>query len=190
MRTNRVLSGLIPALAIAAAFAAVDVLPAAAAELPPGQLLRLDGTDHLWVVDSQGAAHLAAGPDALAGKPVDWAGVRVETVDGLAALPKGAPYLTADLVKIGDAIYVPRFAADGTTPTLLRVQSPADLALLGVTDANYGQLVLDPAAWQQRYGVDPRRLPADEFRLFPAPVVVPAPESSVDSVGSTETATA
>src|SRR5918992_1244573 len=105
MRTNRVLTGLIPALAIAAAF---------------------------------GAGH------------------------GLAALPKGAPYLTAELVKIGDAIYVPRFAADGTTPTLLRVQSPADLTLLGVTDANYGQLVLDPAAWQQRYGVDPRRLPADE----------------------------
>ena len=190
MRTNRVLSGLIPALAIAASFAAVHAQPAAAAGLPPGQVLRLDGTDHLWVVDAQGAAHLASGPAVLAGKPVNWADVRVETVAGLAALPKGAPYLTADLVKIGDAIYVPQFAADGTTPTLLRVQNPADLALFGINDANYGQLVLDPAAWQQRYGVDPRQLPADEFRLFPAPVVVPAPETSVDSVGSTETATA
>src|SRR5262245_54362606 len=176
MRTHRFLSRLIPAVAVAASFAAAHALPAAAAELPPGQVLRLDGTDHLWVADGQGVAHLAAGPAALAGKPVDWSNVRVETVDGLAALPKGAPYLTADLVKIGDSIYVPQFAAGNTTPILLRVQSPSDLALLGVTDANYGQLVLDPAAWQQRYGVDPTQLAADEFRFYPAPLPLPAPD--------------
>jgi hypothetical protein len=187
MRTHRFFSSLIPAVAVAAAFA--TALPAAAAPLPPGQVLRLDGTDHLWVADGQGVVHLASGPAALAGKPVDWSDVRVESVDGLAALPKGAPYLTAALVKIGDAIYVPQFAADGGTPTLLRVQSPSDLALLGVTDANYGQLVLDPATWQQRFGVDPTRLPADEFRLFPAPPPLPAPDPAVDGVGVTETAT-
>ena len=85
---------------------------------------------------------------------------------------------------------MPQFAADGSTPTLLRVQSPSDLALFGITDANYGQLVLDPATWQQRYGVDPSQLPADEFRLFPAPLPLPAPDPSVDGVGATETATA
>src|SRR6478735_5923064 len=124
MRTHRFLSSLIPAVAVAAAAAAAGhALPAAAAPLPPGQVLRLDGTDHLWVADGQGVVHLAAGPAALAGKPVDWSGVRVASVDGLAALPKGAPYLTAALVKIGDAIYVPQSTADGGTPTLLRVQS-------------------------------------------------------------------
>jgi hypothetical protein len=190
MRTHRFLTSLVPAVAVAASFATAHALPAVAAELPPGQVLRLDGTDHLWVADGQGVAHLASGPAALAGKPVDWSAVRVESVDGLAALPQGAPYLSADLVKIGDSIYVPQYAADGTTPTLLRVQSPSDLALLGVTDANYGQLVLDPATWQQRYGVDPTRLPADEFRLFPAPPPLPAPDPAVDSVGATESATA
>jgi hypothetical protein len=70
---------------------------------------------------------------------------------------------------VGDAIYLPQAGAPGQAPTLLHVQSPQDLALLGVDGDNYAQLVLDPAAWQQRYGFDPARLAQDELRLYPAP---------------------
>jgi len=188
MTQNMRFASVLPAVAMAASLGLVHVLPAAAAPADqivapaPGEVLRLQGTDHLWVVDAQGVAHLASGPAALAGKPVDWSDVQDASVTGLQSLPQGAPYLTADLVKIGDAIYVPQFAADGTTPILMRVQSPADLALFGITDANYGQLVLDPAAWQQRYGIDPTQLAADEFRLYP---VTNFDDSS--SSGDTET---
>jgi hypothetical protein len=175
MLSNRVLASALPAVAMAASLSLVHVLPAAAAAPDqiaapvPGEVLRLQGTDHLWVVDAQGVAHLVAGPATLAGKPVDPAEAQDASVAGLQALPQGAPFLTADLVKIGDSIYVPQYAAVGAAPTLLRLQSPADLALLGINASNYGQLVLDPATWQQRYGIDPTQLPSDEFRFYPAP---------------------
>jgi len=193
MPSNRLFASVLPAVAMAASFGLVHALPAAAATPDqitapaPGEVLRLEGTDHLWVVDAQGVAHVASDPAALAGKPVDWSDVQEASVTGLQSLPQGAPYLTADLVKIGDSIYVPQFAMDGTAPTLLRVNSPADLALFGITDSNYGQLVLDPATWQQRYGIDPTRLTADDFQLYPV-TAFDNSSASGDTTPSTDSA--
>jgi hypothetical protein len=190
MQDHRLLARVLPAVAMAASlsFGLVNYAAAAPADQitapTPGEVLRLQGTDHLWVIDPQGVAHLASGPAALAGKAVDWSVVTDASVTALRALPQGAPYLSADLVKVGDSIYIPQLHTDGTAPTLLRVQSLDDLALFGVTDANYGQLVLDAGTWQQRYGVDPALLPADEFRLFPAP----ATDASLDSSDSAQVA--
>ena len=184
MQNHRLLASVLPAVAIAAAlsFGPGDYAAAAPSDQitapMPGEVLRLQGTDHLWVIDPQGVAHLASGPAALAGQAVDWSVVTDASVTALRALPQGAPYLSADLVKVGDSIYVPQFYTDGTPPSLLHVQSPADLALFGVTEANYSQLVLDAGTWQQRYGLDPSQLPADEFRLFPAPALDSSPDSS------------
>jgi hypothetical protein len=190
MQNHRLLGRVLPAVAMAASLSFGLVNYAAAAPSDqiaapvPGEVLRLQGTDHLWVIDPQGVAHLASGPAALAGKAVDWSDVTDASVNALRALPQGAPYLSADLVKIGDSIYVPQFRTDGAAPTLLRVQSIDDLALFGITDANYSQLVLDAGTWQQRYGVDPAQLPADEFRLFPAPVL----DADLDSSNSAQVA--
>jgi hypothetical protein len=95
--------------------------------------------------------------------------VEATTVADLVATPRGAPILTADLVQFGNAIYLPQFSVDASAPILLRIESPQDLALLGVNDSNYSQLVLDSATWAQRYGFTPETLSADEFRLSPAP---------------------
>jgi hypothetical protein len=163
----------LPALAVAASFSLSHAVPAGAAgpvaAVTPGEVIALQGTDHLWVADGQGVSHLAGDAAALAGKPVAWDKVQQATLADLQALPRGAPWLSADLVQVGDAIYLPQFAAPGQAPTLLHIQSPQDLALLGVDGDNYAQLVLDPATWQQRYGFDPTRLTQDEFRLYPTP---------------------
>jgi hypothetical protein len=163
----------LPALAVAASLSLAHAVPAGAggpgAATTPGEVIALQGTDHLWVADDQGVVHLAGDAAALAGKPVAWDTARQATLADLRALPRGEPWLSADLVQVGDALYLPQFAAPGRAPTLLHVQSPQDLALLGVDGDDYARLVLDPATWQQRYGFDPARLAQDELRLYPAP---------------------
>jgi hypothetical protein len=155
-----------------------------------GEVLALTQTTHLWVADGQGVAHFASDPAALAAHAVDWGDQREVTRDELGALPRGEPWLSMAMVRIGEAIYLPQAAGPGSAPTLLHVQSPRDLALLGVDGADYARLVLDPAAWQQRYGFDPARLTQDELRLYPAPAfdddsgsaatAVPAPATTRD----------
>jgi hypothetical protein len=173
MRTNRNVLLTLPALAMAASSFLTHALPAGAASsgasVTPGEVISLQGTDHLWVVDAQGVAHLAADASALNGKQVDFAVRQDETLDQIEATPRGAPWLTADMVQFGGQVYVPTFTVPGGPPLLLHVQSPQDLAVLGVDNDNFGQFVLDPATWQQRYGIDPTKLETDEFRLYQAP---------------------
>jgi hypothetical protein len=176
MRAHRNALLALPALALAASSFLTHALPAGAASsgaaLTPGEVLALQGTDHLWVVDDQGVAHLAADATALAGKQVDFATRQDETLAELEATPRGAPWLSADFVRIEGEVYLPTFPVPGGPPLMLHVQSAGDLALLGVTADNMDQLVLDPDAWQQRYGMDPTKLEANEFRLYPAPADV------------------
>ena len=56
---------------------------------------------------------------------------------------------------------------------------PDDLALIGVTGANAGQLVLDQATWEQRFGLSIRTLPFGGDLVFVLPAGVPTipPES-------------
>jgi hypothetical protein len=44
-----------------------------------------------------------------------------------------------------------------------------------VDAANYDRLVLDRAAWEQRYGFATDGLPTGELRLAPAPAAGPEP---------------
>jgi hypothetical protein len=173
MRTNRNALLALPALAMAASSFLTHALPAGAASagaaVTPGEVLSLQGTDHLWVVDDQGVAHLAADPAALAGKPVDFAARQDESLAQLEATPRGAPWLTADMVQLDGQVYLPTFPVPGGPPLLLHVQSDQDLSVLGVNSDNRSQYVLDRDTWQQRYGMDPTKLETDEFRLYQAP---------------------
>jgi hypothetical protein len=192
------------ALAIAGVTSAALPAIASAATVPPGEVVKLSGTPNLWVVDSQGVAHFASDPQALAGKPVNW-GSQVElTADQLAGVTRGTPWLSMALVQIGDSIYLaePGTGASSAStsaastdamssgmttgiasgPVLLHVPSPYDLWLLGVTPENYGQLVLDRPTWEKQYGVSlDKATIAGDFQLTPAPYV---PDSSEDESGS------
>jgi hypothetical protein len=98
------------------------------------------------------------------------------TPDQVELLPLGAPYLSMALVQIGHDIYLPQWnrTFHPTMPTLQRVQSPHDLAMLGIDASNYGQYVLDSRTWEQRYNLSIARVEfAGDFQLVPAP---PAPE--------------
>lgn len=170
----------LPALAVAAALSLAPVAVASADVIVgPGGVVALQGTDHLWVVDSQGTARLAGDLQALAGLPVNWNDREQATLAELAALPRGTPLLTAGLVQIGGAIYLPQFAAAGGAPTLLHIQSVDDLALLGVTAANYGEVVLDRQPWEQRYGFNTDTLSYGDFGTGAAPAAA-APQTETE----------
>src|SRR5262245_62210573 len=98
MRAHRNALLALPALALAASSFLTHALPAGAASsgvaLTPGEVLALQGTDHLWVVDDQGVAHLAADATTLAGKQVDFATRQDETLDQIESTPRGAPWLS------------------------------------------------------------------------------------------------
>lgn len=178
----------LPALALAATFSLgfAAAAPAAAAELTPGAVIALAGTEHLWVVDGQGVAHLAGDAPSLAGRAVNWNARTEVTLAELRAAPRGTPWLTTPLVRIGEAIYLPSFGANGQTPILQHVKSPDDLALLGVTGSTYGDLVMDKTTWEARYGFATEALQFSDFNLDGAPTVGPAtpPTPSVDDASS------
>lgn len=190
MNVKRKLSFTLPALA-AAALSLSQVGLAGAQSIPvgPGGVIGLQGTEHLWVVDDQGLARLAGDPQALSRVTVNWSDREEATLAALEAQPRGAPLLTANLVKIGETVYLPEFDVNGGAPTLLHIQSVDDLALLGVNAGNYGQLVLDRQTWEQRYGFNADTLQRGDFRTGATSVAGPAqqPIASVDE-SSGETA--
>jgi hypothetical protein len=140
-----------------------------AAPNTPGAVVTVSGAPFLWVADDLGLLHLVGDTRALDGHTVEWSNVNPLTLDQIRAAGRGEPWLSAALVRIGDAIYLPRWTANAATPTLYHVQSPMDLALIGVNDQNYGQLVRDKAAWDQQYGLASDSLPRAEL-----PAIVPA----------------
>ena len=127
--------------------------PAATAQpLPAGAVVALRGTPHLWVAGDDGRLHWAGDTRALAGKTIDWGSRREVSLDELLRLPRGDPWLSAGLVKIGDPIYFPKWESNEARPTLLHIQSIRDVELFGIDATNYGTFVLDQAVWEQRYG--------------------------------------
>lgn len=134
----------------------------------PGDVLALEGTPNLWILDEAGVAHFVADTQAVAGKDVHWGEAFPVTLAQLQTMPRGEPWVAAPFVRIGEAIYVPQFA-DGRVLRLLHVQSPSDLMMLGITEGNYGQFVLDAATWEALNGAAPGGIVTDEFRLYEAP---------------------
>lgn len=123
-----------------------------------GMPVRLAGTPHVWVADEHGVLHWASDLRALAGKTVDWPNQRDHSIDELRGLPIGDPWLSAPLLKRGETIYVPHWEPGVSVPTLLLVESPAHLALIGISAANYQTLVVEEALWRDRVGVAPEDL--------------------------------
>jgi hypothetical protein len=190
MNLKRKLSFTLPAVAAAAlTLSQVGAVGAQSLPVGPGGVIALQGTEHLWVVDDQGLARLAGDSQALSRVPVNWTDREEATRAALEAQPRGAPLLSANLVKIGDAVYLPEFDVNGGAPTLRHIQSVDDLALLGVNAGNYGQLILDRQTWEQRYGFDTDTLQRDDFRTGAAPAAGSAqPSLSTAEESSSETA--
>lgn len=192
MNKKRLLS-LAPLAVVAAGVVASPVPAALAAPVPaqvvPGEIVGLAGTPDLWIADDQGLLHFASDPNALAGHAANW-NVRADlTYDQLATLPHGAPWLSTPLVKIGDGIYLPVLGPAGTLPTLRHIQSTDDLAQIGITAGNYGQLVLDQSAWEQHYGVSLQRAEViGDLALLPQPATSASNEAaSTDDSGDSGT---
>jgi hypothetical protein len=143
-----------------------------------GELLALEQTPHLWAVDAAGTAHLASDPFALAQHAAAGAPRMAVSLDELRSMPRGEPWLSMALVKIGDFVYLPQEQAPGSAPVLRLIKSVDDLSLLGIGADNYGRLVLDRPAWEARYGFNVDGLRYDTFSLDGTPAVVTPWESS------------
>ena len=127
--------------------------PVLPATLAPGTVVALQGTPHLWIADAAGTLHWAGDTLALAGRFVNWnwrAEVHLAT---LRTLPRGDPWLSAGLLKDGDPVYLVKWERDWERPQLLHIQSLADVELFGINEHNYGNFVLDRAAWEAHYGL-------------------------------------
>jgi hypothetical protein len=143
------------ALVVGAAVAGLPLRLAAAcgSALNEGDVVALRDTPHVWAADANGVIHWGGDTRALAGHPVNWNARREVTADGLRTLPLGDPWLSAGLLKMGDPIYLVKWESDAPAPTLLHIQSIADLELFGINGSNYGAVVLDAPEWERRYGI-------------------------------------
>jgi hypothetical protein len=152
-----------------------------------GSVIVLRGTPHLWIADEQGVLHWAGDTRALASHTVRWDDRHEVPLEQLLLMRRGDPWLSAGLVKLGDPIYFVKWEADQSAPTLLHIQSIADVELFGIHAGNYGALVLDQSAWERRFGLDTRLLSrgvlasanlqptATPTRVPPTPTRVPTP---------------
>ncbi len=131
----------------------LSAVPASAqCSYAPGTPIQLVGTPHLFIADDQGMLHWGGDTRALAGHAINWGSQCAVNLDQLRAAPRGDPWLSAGLPKIGDPIYLAKWEDTQPAPTLLHIQSIADVELFGINTANYGNFVLDRDPWQQRFG--------------------------------------
>src|SRR5690242_20763611 len=68
-------------------------------------------------------------------------------------MPLGDPWLTAGLLKVGDPIYLVKWETDAPVPTLLHIQSIADVEMFGISGANYGAMIFESPAWEAQFGL-------------------------------------
>jgi hypothetical protein len=87
----------------------------------------------------------------VAGKTIDWNNRREVSLDELKAAQRGDPWLSSGLVKSGDPIYLSKWESSETRPTLLHIQSIADVELFGINGTNYGRFVIEQTAWEQQF---------------------------------------
>jgi hypothetical protein len=106
------------------------------------------------------------------------------SLDFLGRVRKGDPFLSAGFVKIGDPIYQAKWEVEQPAPTLLQVQSQADLALFGISGENYSRFVLDRPVWEQQYGFNTDTLARGTL----APVVAQPPTTGTPTPTGTRPA--
>ena len=184
---NRLLAGLLAAVLCLATALPAGAAPVVQTALPHGALIGLAGTPHLWVADEVGVLHWAGDTRALDGKTVSWGSRRDVSLTALRALRRGAPWLSAGLLKDGDPIYFVKWETADPAPALLHIQSIADVELFGIDATNYGQFVLDRAAWEQRFGFSAATLRRGTLASA-IPTTLPAPTSSAAVRGVLATA--
>lgn len=124
-----------------------------------GAVVALRGTPHLWIVDEGGILHWSGDTRALSDKFVDWGNRQEVGLDQLRSMARGDPWLSADLLKLGDPIYFVKWESGQPVPTLLHIQSITDVELFGIDERNYGSFVLDQSAWERRFGMTVAFLP-------------------------------
>src|SRR3954449_2792246 len=132
----------------------IQAAPASAAQcsLTPGAVVQLVGTPHLFIADGQRVLHWGGDTRALAGQIIDWSNICSVDLNELRAMQRGDPWLSSGLPKIGEPIYLSKWEDSDAAPTLLHIQSIADVELFGINERNYGNFVLDRPVWEQRYG--------------------------------------
>ncbi|MGI8423731.1 MAG: DUF2927 domain-containing protein [Chloroflexota bacterium] len=156
------------------------------ASLRKGALVALAGTPHLWIADDAGVLHWAGDTRALAGRAVDWGNKREVSLIELRALRRGAPWLSAGLLKDGAPIFFVKWETADPAPLLLHIQSIADVELFGIDGDNYGQFVLDRAVWEERFGMAAAGLRSGVLAsVVAATAVAKAPAASAALAGST-----
>ena len=139
--------------ALAAPLGDAPASPLAQAPIP-GAVYALTGTAHLWIADAVGTLHWAGDTRALAGRDVQWSSRSEVTLPQLQSMRRGDPYLSAGLLKSGDPIYGVKWESGAPAPQLLQIQNIADVELFGINAANYGGMVLEEAAFEQRFGLE------------------------------------
>jgi hypothetical protein len=149
--------------------APVDAAPTRQGTPGRGAVYTLRGTPHLWIADDEGVLHWSGDTRALSGRYVNW-GNRVEVgLDQLRALRRGDPWLSAGLLKLADPIYFVKWETDQPRPTLLHIQSIADVELFGINAQNYGRFVLERQAWEQQFNLSSAGLPRGVLAAAVAP---------------------
>ena len=118
-----------------------------------GAVVALQGTPHLWIADEYGVLHWAGDTWALVGRHVVWSDRTEVALAQLRQLYRGDPWLSAGLLKDGEAIYLVKWETDWSQPQLFHIQSIADVELFGINGSNYGHFVWDRAAWEQAWGI-------------------------------------
>src|SRR5687767_12443624 len=108
---KRVFGSALAALLCLLVAAPAMAAPEAQVSLPPGALVALSGTPHLWIADDAGVLHWAGDTRALTGRTVDWGNRRDVSLTELRALRRGTPWLSAGLLKDGDPIFFVKWEA-------------------------------------------------------------------------------
>jgi fibronectin type 3 domain-containing protein len=118
----------------------------------PGAVVQLVGTPHLFVVDEQGILHWGGDTRGLSGHYIDWSNRCEVELNVLQQARRGDPWLSSGLPKIGNPIFLSKWEDDEAEPTLLHIQSIADVELFGINATNYGNFIIEGPVWSQRYG--------------------------------------
>ncbi len=142
-----------------------------------GTVVALQGTPHLWFADAQGILHWGGDTRALAGRPINWNN-RVEvSSEQLRTLSRGAPWLSAGLLKDGDPIYLAKWETDWPEPRLFHIQSIGDVELFGINSTNYGAFVMGKPAWESHFGFSVADLQLSTLAATTTPPPPPEPRS-------------
>ena len=152
--------------------------PVAHADTPavsPGAVVVLRGTAHIWVADDDGVLHWVGDTRAFAGKRVDWDAKREVTREEITQYRRGGPWLSSGLLKLADPIYLVKWETSETSPTLLHIQSIADVELFGISGDNWGTLVYDQALWERRFGISAASLARGILAPVASPAASPTP---------------